>query len=98
MSAASRLLSLSEFARELLDHLKPVLRDKPGSGVDVVAGKHAVSMIVGQNDNGQVGLQEGLLINAPLNDVSLDPIDDLCALVDVTGHPVFLKREKRRIC
>jgi hypothetical protein len=38
-----------------------------GAGVDVVARQHAVTVVVGQHDDRQIGLQEGLLVDAPVD-------------------------------
>mmetsp|Transcript_22736 Transcript_22736/g.37606 ORF Transcript_22736/g.37606 Transcript_22736/m.37606 type:complete len:569 (+) Transcript_22736:230-1936(+) len=96
--AARWFSDLAELARELFDFFQAICGHKTGAGVDVVAGQNAVAVIVGQDHNGQVSLQEGLLVDAPLDDAGLDAFDDVLAQVkraeiDVACQAHFLKRE-----
>ncbi|MCB1564383.1 MAG: hypothetical protein KDI78_01830 [Xanthomonadales bacterium] len=100
--AAAREETLAVLTRVFLDHLKAVLGHEAGAGIDVVARQYAVTVVVGEHDHRQIGLQERLLVDAPLDDAGLDALDDVGAQIegaeiDLSGHAVFLKRQQRRV-
>jgi hypothetical protein len=72
----------SKLTGKRFHHLKTIGGDETGAGVDVVARQNAVTVIVRQNHNRQIGLQERLLVDAPLDHTIADPGDDVLAQIN----------------